>query len=234
MKETVSPYFQVKCDCVQCGVTFQTSRIRPSFRKGVSQDSDFCTHYKDEVNPDYYIIRVCPHCGFAFSENSTKLLTALQKQTFNDKISRHWQKRDYGGERTWQEALETYQLALFCAQIIEESPRIIAGFLHHIAWLYRYKQDVDNEQRFLQHALDAYVQVFEGEAVELNSARLMFLIGELNRRLKNYDEAVRWFSRVVHDKKIMDSAMIKACRDMWAKTREDMVNDTETKREEQR
>lgn len=225
MEQTVSPYFQVKVDCVQCGSSFQTSRIRPSFRKGVRSDSDFCTHYKDEVNPDYYVIRVCPRCGFAFSENSMKMLSEQQKERFNEQVSSRWETRDYGGQRTWQEALETYQLALFCGQVIEESPRIIAGFLHHIAWLYRYRNDERNEKRFLQYALDAYIQVYEGEAADLNSARLMYLMGELNRRLGNYHEAIRWFSRIVHDKRITDAAMIKASRDMWAKAREDMAEE---------
>lgn len=43
----------------------------------------------------------------------------------------------------------------------------------------------------------------------------MYMIGELNRRLGEYNEAIRWFSLVVQDKKIMDSAMIRASREQW-------------------
>lgn len=227
MLSEVEPLFQVKEECIQCKMSFHTSRVRPSFRKGISRDSDFCIHYKDEVNPDYYVVRVCPFCGFAFTENFSKLMNDKQRQVFIEKLSQNWQQRDYGGERTWEEALRTYQLALICAQIKQESDRIIASLLHHIAWLYRYKNDWANEQRFLEHALDAYVKVYEIEEVDLNNARLMYLIGELNRRLKNYHAAVQWFSRVVNDKRIMDAGMIRACREMWAVTRENMLEDEE-------
>ena len=51
--------------------------------------------------------------------------------------------------------------------------------------------------------------------------KLMFLIGELYRRLGEAKTAVKWFSRVVNDKKIVDAAMIRASRDMWQQVRND-------------
>jgi hypothetical protein len=73
--------------------------------------------------------------------------------------------------------------------------------------------------------LGAYIGVFEKEGGDLNNARLMYLIGELNRRLKHYNEAVKWFSRIINDKRIMDAGIIKASRDMWAVMREDMLTE---------
>ncbi|MNP73509.1 hypothetical protein D3C76_1702310 [compost metagenome] len=52
----------------------------------------------------------------------------------------------------------------------------------------------------------------------------MYLIGELHRRVGDYNNAVKWFSRVINDKKIMDAAMIRASREQWAVLREDMLN----------
>ncbi len=37
--------------------------------------------------------------------------------------------------------METYQLALLTAQTIGEHKRVVAGLLHHIAWLFRYPRD---------------------------------------------------------------------------------------------
>lgn len=233
MLRDVDPLYQIKETCIQCNMTFHTSRVRSSFRKGVSRDSDFCIHYKDDINPDYYVVRVCPFCGFSFTENFSRTMTDQQRENFVQKISQNWQQREYGGKRTWEDALRTYQLALMCAQIKHESDRIIASLLHHIAWMYRYKEDEANEHRFLQHALDAYVKVYEVEEADLNNARLMYLIGELNRRLKNYNAAIQWFSRVVNDKRIMDASMIRACREMWAVTRENMIEDQEAAEGEQ-
>lgn len=219
----MDPLYQIKVNCIHCKNSFQTSRVRPSHKKGTTRDSDFCIHYKD-VNPDFYVVRVCPLCGFSFSENFTETITEQHKITFVEKVSDHWNQYDYGGERTWNEAMSTYKLALVCAQIKEEKDRVVAGLLQHIAWLYRYKGDKTQEDRFLKFSLDAYIKVYELEGDELNNAKLMYLIGELHRRLKNYTEAVKWFTRVINDKSIMDASMIRACREQWAVVREDMEN----------
>lgn len=218
----VEPLYQIKVTCLHCENEFQTSRVRPSFKKAVATESDFNVRYKD-INPDYYVVKVCPHCGFASTENFSDKFTARQKAEYRNRLGDNWTMRDYGGKRNWSESLQTYKLALLCAQIKEEKDRIVAGLLHHIAWLYREKGDIEQERRFLGYALDSYVKVFELEGVDVNNARLMYLLGELNRRLGNYHEAVRWFSRVINDKKIMDSGMIRASREQWAQTREDML-----------
>jgi hypothetical protein len=217
----LEPLYRIQVECIQCGQPFHTSKVRPSFKKPVRTDSDFCCHYNG-VNPDYYIVRVCPSCGFAASENFSPLLTDRQRSEFDRRIGRNWPGLDYGGERNWDEAVNAFKLALTCAQIKQEKDRIIAGLLHHLAWLYRYKNLHDEGRRFLQHALDAYIRVYEFEKEEIRNARLMYLIGELHRRLGQYDEAVKWFSRDVDDKRIMDAAMIRASREQWAAVRAEM------------
>ncbi|MEF3309114.1 DUF2225 domain-containing protein [Paenibacillus sp. GYB004] len=218
----LEPLFSINVTCMCCEQPFNTSRVRPSFKKATVTDSDFCIHYK-AVNPDYYVVRVCPYCGFSFSESFSESMTAKHKSDYYEKLGRSWNALDLTGERGWNEALQSYKLALLCAQIKGEKDRVIAGLLHHIAWMYRYKGNKEQESRFLQFALDAYVRVYEVEGTDVNNARLMYLIGELNRRLGNYHKAVLWFGRVINDKSIMDAAMIRASREQWVQTREDML-----------
>lgn len=219
----LEPLYSVQVDCKLCEMSYSTSKVRSSFKKSVKRDADFCNYYEQEdMNPDYYVVHVCPSCGFAATEHFNDKLSESQKQMLLERITSNWKNYDYGGQRNWEDALHCYKLALLCAQITAQKDRVIAGLLHHLAWLYRYKHDRDQEQRFLQYALDAYVKVFEIEGVSVNNARLMYLLGEINRRLGNYHEAIRWFGRVIEDKSIMDAAMIAASREQWAKTREDM------------
>lgn len=215
-----NPLYQIKVNCPCCETEFSTSRVRPSLKRAVKTDSDFCAYF-NVVNPDFYVVRVCPYCGFASTENFKEYLTTKQKKDYYDKMGVHWKVKDYGGERTEAEALECYKRALLTAQITGQNIRVIAGILHHIAWIYRYQGNKEQEDRFLAHALDAYIKVFEEERTGSN-ARLMYLIGELNRRLGKYHEAVRWFTRVVHDKRIMDAGMIRASREMWQLVVEEM------------
>ncbi|WP_054958223.1 DUF2225 domain-containing protein [Paenibacillus dakarensis] len=219
---TLEPLYTITVLCGSCEHSFTTSRVRPSYKKAIRTDTDFCGYYKNE-NPDFYVVRVCPECGFASTENSAKRLSDKQKTDFRTKIGSRWTERDFGGKRSLEDALETYKLALLCAQVIGESERIVASLLHHIAWLYRYQDNKEQEQRFLAHSLDAYIRVFELEGVGANDARLLYLIGELSRRLGRYNDAVQWFSRVIHDKKIIDAAMIRASREQWTVLREQML-----------
>lgn len=215
------PLYSIKVKCCNCEHEFSTSRVRPSLKKAIRRDTDFCAYYKNE-NPDYYVVRVCPACGFASTENSADKLSEGQRKAFHEQVGSRWKSRDFGGSRTWETALETYKLALLCAQSIKDKDRIIASLLHHIAWLYRYQGDTEQEQRFLRYSLDEYVKVYEKDGIGGNDARLMYLIGELNRRIGEFAVAVMWFSRLINDQKIMDAAMIRAAREQWALLREQM------------
>ncbi|MBP1993083.1 DUF2225 domain-containing protein [Paenibacillus eucommiae] len=218
----VEPLFNVTVKCTYCENSFETSRVRPSFKKATHTDTDFCVHYKN-VNPDFYVVRICPFCGFAATESFSDKWTSDQRADFGEKVASNWTMKEYGKERTWEDALQVYKLALLCAQIKNEKVRVIAGLLHHIAWLHRYKNNWEQEKRFLEFALGAYIGVYETESGSLNNAKLMFLMGELNRRLQRYNEAIKWFGRVINDRKIMDAGMIKASREQWVVTREDML-----------
>lgn len=219
----MDPLFRIKVKCACCESEFSTSRVRPSLKRAVRSDSDFCSYFKS-ANPDFYVVRVCPYCGYASTENFSEHLTMKQKKDYYEKIGVHWKVKDYGGERTESDALECYKLALLTAQTVGQNIRVIAGILHHIAWLYRYQGNQEQEDRFLAYALDAYIKVFEQERSGSN-ARLMYLIGELNRRLGKFHEAVRWFNRVIFDKSIMDAGMIRASREMWQAIREEMTRE---------
>ncbi|BBI35141.1 DUF2225 domain-containing protein [Cohnella abietis] len=218
----MEPLFQIKVKCICCEESFQTSRVRPSLKKAIKTDSDFCSYFKT-INPDYYVVRVCPMCGFASTESFGERLNDHQRSAYYEKIGAIWKYKDYGGERNLEVAKECYKLSLLTSQAIEEKDRVTAALLHHIAWLYRYEEDKEQESRFLKFAKDAYVRVYETERDSLSNARLMFLIGELNRRLGDNHEAVRWFVRVIHDKKITDAPMIRASREQWQYIREEMT-----------
>jgi uncharacterized protein (DUF2225 family) len=218
----VDPLYLIKVKCICCQASFKTSRVRPSFKKATKTDSDFCSYYKT-VNPDFYVVRVCPDCGFAATENFSEKLSEKQKTAYYEKMGSQWKYRDYGMERGEDVAMECYKLSLLTAQAIGEKDRVIAALLHHIAWLYRYEGNREQEDRFLKFARDAYVRVYETETDSLSNARLMFLIGDLNRRLGDFHAAVKWFGRVIQEKKITDAAMIRSSREAWQNIRAEMT-----------
>lgn len=216
----MDPLYLSTSECPCCESTFKITRVRPSFKNPSRTDTDFCGYYKNGINPDYYVIRVCPQCGYAFSENGSKRMNDEQKNRYYQEIGKHWSEQYFHGERTIEQVLTTYKRALMIAQLMNEDHRLIAGFLHHIAWLYRYMGHEENEQRFLRFALEKYIVVYEHETNSNKNARLLYIIGELNKRVGNYQEAVKWFSRVVNDQSIIDAGMIRASREQWKETAE--------------
>lgn len=219
----VEPLYELSTTCPACGHSFRTSRIRPRFKKAIRVDSDFCPHYSNpDLNPDYYVVQVCEKCGCGTTEHASKHWSEQQTKLFKETVAAQWKPHAYGGARSWQEALETYQLALITSQAIKESQRIVAGLLHHIAWLYRYKENVEQEQKYLKFALNAYLAVYERESIELNDTKLIYVTGEIHRRLGEYGDAAKCFAKIIHDKRVMDAAIIRSAREQWAVMREEM------------
>ncbi len=114
--EGLDPLYPSAVECLQCGHSFHTMRVRPSFKRAVRSDPDFCLYYKD-INADYYVVRICPKCGFASTPNFSPTLKPEHKKLFQARIGSRWSGKDFSGKRTWKDALEAYKLALVCAQI---------------------------------------------------------------------------------------------------------------------
>ena len=214
-KQQVEPLYQVHVTCSNCTHEYKTSKVRTSFQKIVKTDTDFCVHYAD-VNPDFYTVRVCPLCGYAHTENFREFMKPQARERIYDKITKKWNHHDYGAERNLGQAITIYKLALLSAQLTEQSDAIVGGLCFKIGCFYRFSESSEQERRFMQFALESYINAFEHESkIDLNEAKMMYMIGELHRRLGNYEESIRWFSRLVTDKAINDIGMIRRAREQW-------------------
>lgn len=215
----MNPLYTVQVNCVCCLVIYKTSKVRVSFKRSTGQDTDFCTRYRGDLNPNFYVVHVCPNCGYANTENGMSELTDDIRAKYYKQLGAQWVPYDYGGARSIEDARATFKLALICSQLSEASERHLAGLLHHIAWLYRLEGNTEQENRFLKFALDAYIKVYEKNKENINDAKLMYMIGELHLRLSNVHEAVRWFNYVIGDKNLTDPLIIRLCREQWQHAR---------------
>ncbi|MDZ5034118.1 DUF2225 domain-containing protein, partial [Clostridium perfringens] len=69
-----------------------------------------------------------------------------------------------------------------------------------IAWMYRLLMDDVNEKNFIKQALAAFNDTFTNEKLPvygLDRFSIMFLIGELYRRISEDTLALKWFSEVI-------------------------------------
>ena len=64
-----------------------------------------------------------------------------------------------------------------------------------------------------------YIKVYEVEEIT-EEAKVMYLIGELHRRLGNDNEALRWFTEMIGRHKKKSPQLVKMARERWQFIRE--------------
>ena len=226
MTEHIPPIFDKKVDCSFCNHSFTTSKVRSRYTRPTHTDTDFCTTYKQEqFSPLLYAVTVCPQCGYASTEQFSAVFSPEAKRSIQSKITDEWQPQDYTGERSVGDALKTYKFAILSSTLKQEKAVVIAGLYLRIVWLYRKLGNEEQEKRFMRMAQQFYKKAYEEDNLsqsEMAPLRVLYLVGELNRRLENYREAVRYFSMVIEKKDTAaDPKMVEMARDQWHQTRED-------------
>ena len=217
-----SPLYQVEKNCPICDKSFTVTKTRGQMIP-IKTDTDFCTHYAD-LNPYYYAIWVCSHCGFAAHEDRFFSLLEPQREKLKQFLAGRQVNLDLTGPRTWEQAVTAHKLAIYYASMVTLPASHVASLTLRLAWLYREKQMVAEEQEMLQKAIDAYKAAFMKEKMpigNLSEVTLTYLIGELLRRVGNFEEALSYLGRVVsnpqakNEKRILDLA-----REAWHEARD--------------
>lgn len=218
-----------------CETNYKTRKIRARFSNPYQIDSDFCPHYKKATNnPLFYMINVCPQCGYSFNDQFSDTFPEQAKSLIWEKICRSWQQLNLTEERSFKQAVDSYKLAIYCAEYKEEKPEVLAGLCLRLAWLYRGAGEEEQEKRFLQLSLKKYDEAYlkNSSFQGMTEMTILYMIGELNRRLGNSKDAITNFSRVInHKKKHEDKKMVKMARDQWMVMREKKQTEEEVPEE---
>jgi len=214
--------YSKKVACPICGKQFSSMKAKISSCKVEKRDEDFCTHYEN-LNPIYYDIFVCPFCAFAASETSFSDISEGEIKLIKDAFSGRIVGRSFCTERSLKDAIGTCKLAINTAEIRKAKPSVLAGLCLKLAWLYRFAAD-KQEDIFLSYALNNYLEAFSTEEFpigNLNEISVMYLIGELSRRLGKFSDAIAWFGKAVSNPERAENPKIeKLTREQWALAKE--------------
>ncbi|RQD69667.1 MAG: DUF2225 domain-containing protein [Tindallia sp. MSAO_Bac2] len=215
--------FDKELDCPVCANKFKTKKPRLRKLPVQQKDPDFHIWYK-ELNPVYYNVWVCPNCGFSATESEFKKLTAEEKSIILKNISMKWNKRDFGGTRSIEMALETHKLALLVAQLLNKSQGYLGSICLRLAWLYREEKNEQEEAAFLKYALEYLENAYTNESFPiagLDEVSLSYLIGELKRKTGEPQNAIFWFGRALDHPDIKFKRMIQLkAREQWQLARD--------------
>lgn len=233
----LTPLYDKHETCAVCQTTFVSKKIRSRFIKLDHTDTDFCPYYKDEENsPLLYFVKVCPNCGYSYSDQFGTYFPEGTKEHIDRLVRAKWVPHNYGEERTVSQAIQTYKLAVYCATIKREKSIVIASLLIRLAWIYRKAEKAGEERRFLELALesfnDAYLEGFYGNS-DMTEIRVLYLLGELNKRIGNYEQAITHFAKVVDQQNTtLERKVVELAREQWYATREIVKKDKEQSTEE--
>ncbi len=213
----VDPLFQVEKICPICEQNFKLTKTRGQ-AVSMSTDTDFCKHFKD-LNPYYYAIWVCPHCGFAAHEERFFTLQEGARLKLKNFLTGRQVNLDLSGPRTWDQAVTAHKLAIFYAGMVALPISHIASLELRLAWLYREKEMADEEMDMMNRAVKDYEAAYMREQMpigNLTEVTLTYLIGELMRRTEHYDQALPYLSRVVGNPQAKnEKRILEMARDAW-------------------
>ncbi len=186
-----------------------------------SQDADLCTHYKD-FNPYLYTVWACEHCGFAAEE--AKFRGHIPQRT-KDKIRAFLQTNNlvmpFIEERTTEDALSFYEIAILFSEIFDPSPGRQAALYQKMAWCCRYEEpNTEKEKEFLRKAAELYEKSLETERYpigKMSDDTAMYITGAIYFMLEDYDSATKQLSHIMSNQKLRSTApkMFEKARDMW-------------------
>ena len=127
-------------------------------------------------------------------------------------------------KRNVDTALISMQMGIRTAQLKKVPPAELAGLLLGAAWISREIGNEELEHTYMREALTNYIEAYKNGSDSignLSDVQAVYLIGELNLRLGNYNEAVNWFNQAIFHKNIKKYPQIeKQARDQWALARE--------------
>ncbi len=209
--------------CPVCSKNFTVTKVKSRACKVKNRDSDFCVHY-ETVNPLLYDAWVCENCGYAAQSEKFLDIPAKEAGILKEKLMPKWKKHSLSGERNEDTAIEAFKLVLISHQLRSAKASDLAKVCMRIAWMYRYKGEEEEEKKFVSHALKYYTETYEKETFpvdKLDEYTCMYMIGELNFRADNYEEAVKWFSRLIGSEEARKKpTLIEAARDQFQLVKE--------------
>ncbi|WP_239433625.1 DUF2225 domain-containing protein [Sporosarcina sp. ACRSL] len=212
-------------DCLHCKEKFTTTKIRSRFVRVTKHESDFKPIYTDpSINPILYNAAVCPSCGFAFTDDFSSYFAPGVKDEIANKITSLWNGRSFGDERSTDEGIEAYKLALVSATVKKEKPLTMAGIALRIAWLYDDLKDFESGKRFRAVSRNLYTEAYSNgdhAGTQMSETRVLYLIAELSHQVGDKEEAIRNFSRVIESQRTStDPQVIQMAKERWQEIRE--------------
>lgn len=199
-KNNINDYIYEKTyKCPVCMNEVKSKTVKVGKARLASKDTDLMPKY-DNINPLFYDVVLCQACGYAALPRYFSKIKLPQAQLIKSTITPKFKMKIYPDLYDEDIAIERYKLALLNAVIKNGRASEKAYICLKTAWMYRLKEDKENENKFLNEALNGFKQAFEKESFPIcgmDTYTLMYLLGELSRRTDKNEDALFWLGKVI-------------------------------------
>jgi uncharacterized protein (DUF2225 family) len=194
--------------CAYCGKIFSDNKIESTNAFG-GKDSEFRI-YAIGGQPIPFFIHTCPNCG----SPDEKSIWQLGNNDYHKKLSDQ-EKVEIGkfliSYREEQKVTpnnftpsQKYEVLANIYSILGNPSCKIAEAFLYAAWMADDEEKPERSKFLRKKAIDYFIKALDRkELTERQGQTITYLIGELYRRIGNYEQAILWFSKVKSDSKLL-------------------------------
>ena len=199
-------------ECPVCARSFMHPTAKLRTAKYTHSDTDLRMYY-DPIDPMYYDVIFCVHCGYAAIARNFKKISSKQELLIKEKISENFKPTEYPLVLSVDQAIERYKMALLSTVVKGGKDGEKAYLCLKLAWLHRDKKDEASEKEFMENALKGFTEAYQKETFPicgLEEHTLMYIMADLSRRLGDRESCLRYLGTLIVNKNVSPKLKDKA------------------------
>lgn len=199
--------------CPVCDSPFATKFVRAGKLKLSSKDTDMRPIY-EVMDPLKYDIITCDKCGYSSLIKYFGKLSTRQMRDIREEVGNNFSGIDNSmSVYSYEDALTRHKLALVCAMVKKAKNSELGYICLKTSWIYRGmreslsedEKDKENELYLdelecVENAYETFSKALSTEPLPIagmDENTLKYLLAELARKLKKYDDAARMIGSVI-------------------------------------
>lgn len=216
-----------QCACPLCGAAFLVKNFRPVRMRVDRRDPDHHIWYAGDQHPVRYCVTVCCWCGYAAGSNRFAELPEEEKARLKGKTGGLQLTEEINVEREDPALVaQCFGHAIRLGIMAKVPASVLAGLYLRTAWFCREEGDQAQESDFLRLAYQSYERAYQEEDLPIGPMTrlgLIYLLGELARELKEYDNSSLWFSMATRLKEDLEAepSLAKLLKEQYQQMRDD-------------
>ncbi|MCM1287959.1 MAG: DUF2225 domain-containing protein [Clostridium sp.] len=206
--------------CPVCDYPFSTKFVRAGKLKLSSKDTDMRPIY-EVMDPLKYDIITCDKCGYSSLIKYFGKLSTKQMRDIRDEVGNSFSGIDNSmSVYSYEDALVRYKLALVCAMVKKAKNSELGYICLKTSWIYRgMRESLSEDERdkadalyqdeleCVENAYETFSKALSNEPLPIagmDENTLKYLLAELARKLKKYEDAARMIGSVITNRSTGD------------------------------